>query len=143
MKIGKLITYNILALLLSLNIIYLYFSAGLGAFSLSKGFIYSILRPLGQILLLFISVLFINLSYIVISAKYKKNLLRISLMIISVLMIANIVKRILEYIDGFFWVAGNISMLLYIVLFIFNILILRDLFKLIKRLFSNKTQNEN
>lgn len=142
MKIGKLITYNVLTVLLTLNIFYLYFSGGLQPFSFTKEYIYLVLKPLLQALILFLTALFISMSYITKYASTKKNLQRVSLISVFILMCLNIIKRILEYKSGIFWIAGNVSMLLYIILFILNILILRDLFLLIKKLFNKEIEKK-
>lgn len=136
MKTGKLITYNIILLFTALNIIYIYTSAGLNAFEYSKEYIKTIWQPILLISILFIVQLFTNLSYIVTYSKTKKNLLRLSLIITSILFIVSLIVRIIEYLHGTFYIAGNTLMILYLILLISNIVILKDLFHLVKKLFN-------
>lgn len=136
MKITKLIIYNILILIATLNIIYIYTNVGLNAFEYSKEYFKTIWQPIIMIFILFITQLFTNLSYITTYSKTKKNLLRISLLTIATLFIINIIVRIIEYISGTFYIAGNVLMIIYLTILILNITMLKDLFYLVKKLFN-------
>ncbi|MDA3856005.1 MAG: hypothetical protein PF569_07115 [Candidatus Woesearchaeota archaeon] len=136
MKISKLIIYNLVIFIATLNVAYIYTSVGLNAFEYSKEYFKTIWQPIVLIFVLFLAQLFANLSYITTYSRTKKNLLRISLLTITILFIMNIIVRIIEYINGTFYIAGNILMLIYLIIIILNITMLKDLYHLVKKLFN-------
>ena len=138
MKITKLITFNIISFILMISTLYLYFGGGIGIASATKVYFLAVITPIALIGIYFTTALLVNLSYIVVSAKKKKNLLRISSIIISILFISSVIKRIIEIVAGEFCFVCWINTVLYLVLVIINILILSELFQLVRKL--NKHQ---
>jgi hypothetical protein len=135
MKVNKLIIYQIVVLLTMINTFYLYFGGGLGAFSVSKAFFMSTYQGGLMLFVLWILGLLVTLSYIVQRVIVRKNLLRISLIIVGLLLLSSIIKRIMEFISGVFCVSCIISTILYLILFIMTISILKELYLLIEKLF--------
>ena len=136
MKTTKLVIYNLLVLLAMLNVIFIYISQGLNAFELTKEYMKTIYMAIIYILVLFLIQIMTNLSYIKTYAKTKKNLLRVSLILTTILFIVSLILRIIEYTHSTFYIAGNVLMLIYLIIIIFNITMLKDLFLLVKRLFN-------
>jgi hypothetical protein len=135
MKIGKLVWFNILAFLLMLNTAFLYFAGGLEAYTFTKGYFTSIMQPLVSIVFIFVVMLLVNSSYVVVYAKRKKNLLRISLIFLVIMLVLSLFGRVREFIvDVTCWLC-ILNTILYIVLVVFNVSILKDLYRLVHDLF--------
>lgn len=138
MKTGKLITFNILAFITSLFVAYLYFGGGTQAFSLTSGYLASVAQPFILITVLFVTSLLTNLSYLATYAKSKKNLLRISLILISLLTLVSIIIRIIQAIKGNISAILILGTIFYIILLVLNIMMLKDLHRLIRKLFNDE-----
>ncbi len=136
MKSGKLVTFNILAFLTSLQVLYLYFGRGANEFSMTSGYLTSILSPFFTILVLFILALFVNLSYVAVKAKTRKNLLRISMLALVIMIIVSVIGRGFEIMDSYFCISCWFVTILYLLMLIVVIMILKDLYKLVKELTS-------
>lgn len=137
MKTNKLIAYNIIILITILNTFYVFFGGGLNAFTLSKSFFLTIYQGATLIFLLWLTTLLVNLSHIVQKAKIRKNLLKISLIILLILTLFSIIGRIIELINGVFCISCWFNTILYIILTIIIIIILKDLYELLHRLFEH------
>ncbi len=137
MKLGKLITYNLLTFLLAANTFYLYFGGGSEGFSATQGFIMSILPFAVTVTILFVLSLLVTISYIAVKAKTRKILLKISLATLVVMLVISIIGRIIEIYNGVFCYSCWVSTLLYIGLLVLVILILKDLYRLIRHLVDN------
>lgn len=132
MKTSKLIIFNLISFAISVNTAYLY-SINFSTFSIS-GYLFGIL----SILAFYMSSLFISISYVAQKAITKKNLLRLSLLIITIFLIISIISRIKEIIAGIFCYPCFINTIALIVLFSINLSILCDLKKLVNKLFLKK-----
>lgn len=135
MKKGKFITYNILAFIAILNTAFIYFAGGLQVYTFTREYLTTIIQPLISITFIFITMLLVNSSYIATHVKSKKNLLRVSLLILVIMLALSIYGRIREILIGSFCLSCWLSTVLYMLLVLFNVLILRDLYKLVKKLF--------
>ncbi len=135
MKTNKLITYNIITFLLILNTMYLFFSEGMDRFSLTSSYLKTIIIPVMLISLLFFMNFLVNYSYIISSAKYKKNMLRTTAIFLMIILIMSIFTRISELFIGKFLFLLWLNTIMYGVLLILVILILKELYKLISKLF--------
>lgn len=138
MKTKKLIAYNLLTYIAVLNLLYLFFGGeGLDRFVLNYSYMKNLILPFILITLLVLVNFFINYSYITASSLHKKNLLRISAIIIMIILIISIFARISELFNGKFILFSWISTLLYLIMLSLIISILKDLYKLISKLFKN------
>jgi len=135
MKTKKLIAYNIITFLLILNTLYLFFSEGMDRFSLTSSYLKTIIIPVMLISLLFFMNFLVNYSYIISSAKYKKNMLRTTAIFLMIILILSIFTRISELFIGKFLFLLWVNTIMYGVLLILVILILKELYKLISKLF--------
>lgn len=135
MKIGKLVLYNVLTYLLLLNTYYLYFGHGLGEFNWSSDYIKSVSLGLIAMTLLLIMNLFVTLSYVSTRALVKKNYLRINFVLIIIVIFVGFIMRIREFMEGKYLIMNWINSFLYVLLLVVIILMLKDLYRLIKRLF--------
>ena len=136
MKNGKLIIFNIILLIAMMNILVIKFANGLGPYSLSLGYFKSVIGGALSFFILWLTGLFTTLAYSVSKGLYKKNFLRINLLIFFILIVIQIYLRVVEIMGGVFCGICWLQLVLYIILFIVTILMLRDLQKLIRRLFS-------
>ena len=134
MKTEKLILINVLAFMTSILVLYLYFGSGAGHFALSKGYLLSVISPFLTILTLFIITLCVNISYVAVKAKTRKNLLRASMLVLIVMVIISIAMRVIEVIRGSFCLSCFVVSGFYLVLLGAIIFILKDLNKLIEEL---------
>ena len=135
MKTKKLIAYNIITFLLILNTLYLFFSEGMDRFSLTSSYLKTIIIPVMLISLLFFMNFLVNYSYIISSAKYKKNMLRTTAIFLMIILILSIFTRISELFIGKFLFLLWMNTIMYAILLILVILILKELYKLISKLF--------
>lgn len=135
MKTGKLIGYQILILITIINTFYVFFGGGINAISLSKSFFLNTYQGGVIILLLWTIGLLVTLAHIVKKVILRKNLLRVSLIILSTLLLFSIIGRVIELTKGVFCVSCWINTALYLILVILTIVILKDLYKLIYELF--------
>ncbi len=138
MKTIKLIWLQLIAFIAILNLNYMYFSSGTIVATLSVEYLKYILLPLFSAIILFIAIMFSSLSYFIIRAKTRKNLLRISIIFLSIIMIASIISRILELINGNFCPICWFQTILYIIIFVLSISISSDLYKLLHKLFEKR-----
>ncbi|MCA9486530.1 hypothetical protein H6501_02910 [Candidatus Woesearchaeota archaeon] len=141
MKTSKLIfthilTWTTIFLLLSRSLRW-----GKPAFSVSKEMFFLYIEPAVLILLLFTTLLLISLSYTVVSALARKNLLRVSLLLylgqliyLTVVFVRWALKGSLDYI----LLASSIILF---VEFLLCISITKDLYKLLKKLFVQKEKH--
>ncbi len=136
MKTNKLILYQIVLLLTIINTFYLYFGGGLSAFSFSKTFFMGTYQAGLTIFILWMVGLLVTLSYIVKRVIVRKNLLRISLILLGLLLLISIISRIMEFIWGVFSISCILNTVLYLILFIITISILKELYLLITELFN-------
>ena len=119
MKTKLLIIYHIVTFITLLSFLSL-FRGGI----ITNGFLFSIIPAL---LILFASLLLISASYNVTRVIHKKNMLRVSAILILILFISSIVARIIEITSGVFCISCFGVSTLYLILLIINILILKDL----------------
>lgn len=136
MKTKKLIIFNIVFLLLLAVMYYVYFGQGTSFMSWNKGYITSIIYPVSLMFILFVIHLFTTLSFIVEKAKVRKNLLRVGSILLFIIFAVFFVGRISELIKGTFCISCTIMTLLILTLLVINIMILKDLYKLLNRLFN-------
>ena len=118
-----------------LNTLYLFFSEGMDKFSLTSSYLKTIIIPVMLISLLFFMNFLVNYSYIISSAKYKKNMLRTTAIFLMIILILSIFTRISELFIGKFLFLLWVNTIMYGVLLILVILILKELYKLISKLF--------
>ena len=132
MNTSKLIIFNILAFITSIFTLKLHFGAGF-----TGGWSSALIMPILTITLLFLVTLLTSLSYIVTRALHKKNLLRISILVLIILSLASIIARILEAVRASVCRICIVQTLLYLVLLGLNIFILKDLHILIEDMFKS------
>lgn len=136
MDTKKIIILNITIFALIVNILYLFLqSSTIGAGFIN--FLKNTYVPLGIIAILLIIDTFIFLSFEKGRVLIKKNLLKISLIFSIILFIGSIIARIYELYLSVFCIACWINSLLYLILVIIIILMLKDLHKLVEKLFNN------
>ena len=140
MKAGKYIIYAILTLLVYINIFNVYFSAGMNPFTFTRGYLMSVAMPFLTVFIMWLGMLLIFLSYLYPKVIVKKNLLRINLIILFVFIIISFISRIIELVNGKFFLFTWTLTLLYILLFVINILILKELYKFVNELFLEKNR---
>lgn len=85
--------------------------------------------------LLLLTTLLVSLSYATPRVLHKKNLLRISALIVGILFISNFVSRIIELFNGTFCITCSILGVIYLILFVILIKILKNLYKLVQEIF--------
>lgn len=137
MKTKKLIAYNIITLILILNSLFLFFGEGLDRFSTNSNYLKNLFLPILMISILFFLNFLVNYSYISSSAIHKKNLLRITGVTLMIILIISIISRITELFVGKFMISLWLNTILYFILLILTISILKNLYKLISKLFKN------
>lgn len=134
---SKLIWFNIVTFVTMLATLTLYFTKGLAPLSYTTQYAMAILPALVTLIVLFIVNLLVILSFLVARGLYKKNLLRVSMLLLIVMLIVTIGGRVYEVVVvGTFCWSCLIMVVLWIVLLVLNIIMLRDLYKLIQDLFS-------
>jgi len=129
MKTYKIIIFNIISFLLAINTAYLY-GINFQQFSLS-----AYLSAIISIVLFFVVNLFISLSYIVKKVIHRKNLQRISLLIIFILLVLSLIARGKEVFASTFCYICWVNTIGLFVLFVINISVLKDLRRVVRGLF--------
>lgn len=135
MRTKKLILYHLIGFLSMLSTFYLYFGAGMPAFSLTRGYLETLGQGFITILILFLTISFVSLSYAATRVLYKKNFLRVSLILLVLLFLASIIGRIIELVNGNLCEICLINTFLYLGLGLINYFMLKDLHNLVKDLF--------
>lgn len=135
MKTGKLILFNSLGFFSMLLVILTYSYYGFPGVQRSWDYVFQVIPPLVTLLVLWISMTFTSLSYIVSKVLHRKNLLRASIIPLLILTLTSIITRILEFVEGVFCIVCILLTIIYIVLLCLNISILNDLYRLVKELF--------
>lgn len=93
------------------------------------------LSMIPQLLVLGTIILLTSLSFSTPRVLYKKNLLRISALLSIIIFIVSVIGRSTEIIDGVFCISCIILTLLYLCIFIIEIIMLKQLYKLVQELF--------
>ncbi len=128
MKTNKLIIYQILILITIINTFYIYFANGLDSIRFTKSFFLMTYQGLIPIFLLWIIGLLVTISYVIKRVIIKKNLLKISSIILLILLSFSIIGRIREIIYGTFCLSCWTNTILYLILTVLTITILKDLY---------------
>lgn len=137
MNKGKIITYWVLIVLTMLSVLYTYTVTGIDISSYSKYFL-SMATPVLFIVFLMICFLLVTLSYIVPKALAKKNLLRVSFFLEVILLIISIALSIRIYMKGWLSISAIATVVLLFLLIIVTILMLKELYQLVRELVSKK-----
>ena len=135
MKTGKLITFQIIAFLAAINMFFVYVSGGFSSIEPTTRYITNISIVIFNYMTLFSVIMLVSLSYVVLKAITKKNLLRVSLLILAIQLVVSMILRAIEFAQGTFDIFAILQTIFYLVLLILNISILKDLFKIIQTLF--------
>ncbi len=135
MKTGKLITFQIIAFLAAINMFFVYVSGGFSSIEPTTRYITNISIVIFNYMTLFSVIMLVSLSYVVLKAITKKNLLRVSLLILAIQLVVSMILRAIEFAGGTFDMFAILQTIFYLVLLILNISILKDLFKIIQTLF--------
>lgn len=135
MSTKKLILLNIVIFFTMINTYLLYFGAGLGPASATKGYLSVIFGGFLTITLLYIVSCLVSYSYFVKKALHRKNLIRVPLLIVSIMFILSVIGRIKELSLGIVCLPCWLNTVLYLVLLIIIYFISKDLYNLIKKLF--------
>lgn len=138
MKTGKLFWFYVLSFIASINILYIYFGGGFGAVSFTKNYFLSVYKPFLSILGLFIIVIMTSFAYIVISGRKRKKLIKFSLFLLFILLIISFIARIQETIAGNYCILCWTNTILYVILFLLEMCMAKDLYILLRKLFLNK-----
>lgn len=139
MKTKKLIVYNFLTYITILNLLYLFFGGdGVDRFVWSYSYLKNLIFPFFLISVLILINFFVNYSFISTSTIHKKNLLRISAITMMMILIISIFARINELFHAKFHLFSWLSTFFYVIMLVLIISILKDLYKLITKLFKNK-----
>lgn len=135
MTITKYIWFYILVILTLFNTYYLYFGQGLGAVSWTGAYFKAIALGVISMLVVLLINMLVFISYLSSRALYKKNFLRVSLIILGVMFAISLILRIIQVIQGNFCFACWVNTLLYLAMFLLVFFMLKDLRKLIHKLF--------
>ena len=93
------------------NTYLLYFGAGIGAASFSGAYLSTVAAGFLTIIMLFFINTLVNLSFVVRRALFRKNMLRISLLIMLVAFAISLIMRIVEVSSVYF--ALHVGLTLY------------------------------
>lgn len=135
-KLGKIIGFNIVALITMINTFYVYFGGDFEAFTFTKSFFKTIALGIISILVIWLLTLFVNLSFIVKRVIVKKNLLKISAIVFILFFAVGLILRINSALEGIYSLAAWFNTILYLILTIIIYFFLKELHNLIERLFN-------
>ena len=132
----KQLLYLLITMLMMINTMVLYFGGGLPPLSLTQTYFSTIAGALGTFLFLFLSLGLYTLSFSITRVLYKKNLLRINILLLSLFFIISIIGRGMELYNGTFCGICWLNTLGFFLLGVITIVTLRDLYRLSRELFS-------
>lgn len=138
MKTSKLIALQIILMIITLGTFMMYFAWGIPG--ISREWLKIMAMPTLTFLALFLISIFVTLSYIVPRVLYKKNFLRVSLIFTVILFLSSLGRRIYEIMspNWNFCAWCLIVTILYLVIFFIQISMLKDIYKLVEKIFSKE-----
>lgn len=139
MDTKKLVIFQVLIFISMAYTSFLYLNKGLAPLSYTWEYVATVSPVLILHLILFFIGLLVTLSFVVARTLYKKNLLRVSILLLILLAVVSIIGRIVEAVTlGYVCWLCVLAIMLYIILIALNYVILKDLYDLIEELFSHR-----
>jgi hypothetical protein len=130
--IHKTIIYSFVTLTLIINTIIIYLLNQTNEILLNTEIM---IKLISTISILFICLILVFQSNLFQRVLYKKNILKLNFIIISIILVASTHQRIIEFNNNSLISLTIVQTILYLTLLVITIMLLRDLRKLIKKLF--------